>query len=75
MQYDLARMVYHPPTSEQRKTYEAINAAFIQLADTLSSLLPDTADSTLAMRQVEMSRMYCNAAIALEECPLYVRPA
>lgn len=57
---------YHAPTPEQRETYEQINAAFIECALEVSTLLPDGPGKTVAIRKLADARMAANAAVALE---------
>lgn len=57
---------YHAPTPEQRETYEQINAAFVECAKKVASLMPDGPGRTVAIRALSDARMKCNASIALE---------
>jgi len=57
---------YHPPTPEQRETYEFINLAFQQCALKITTLLPNGPGKTAAMRKLADARMAANAAVALE---------
>lgn len=56
---------YHPPTAEQRDTYEAINQAFIEAASKIIPLLPDGPGKTVAVRKLADARMAANASVAL----------
>jgi hypothetical protein len=56
---------YHPPTPDQRMTYERINAAFIDLAIEIAPFLPDGPGKTAAIRKLADARMAANAAVAL----------
>lgn len=68
--YRKSRLRYHPPTEAQRLVYETINDAFCEMVPKLCEVLPDTADSMVALRQIELARMACNAALALADEPL-----
>lgn len=57
---------YHPPTPEERETYEAINHLFITCAHGVATLLPDGPGKTVAIRALSEARMKANAAIALK---------
>ena len=56
---------YHPPTPEQRGTYEEINAAFVECAKKIAPLLPGGPGKTVAVRKLSDARMSANAAVAL----------
>ncbi|HKX32094.1 MAG TPA: hypothetical protein VJ302_30690 [Blastocatellia bacterium] len=57
---------YHPPTPEQRETYEQINAVFIECAEKINALMPAGPGHTVAIRKLADARMAANAAVALE---------
>lgn len=57
---------YHPPTPEQRATYELINAAFIGCAQVIAAHMPEGPGRTAAIRALANARMQANAAVALE---------
>lgn len=57
---------YHPPTEEQRRTYELINQAFVQCAESIAPLLPEGPGRTVAIRALSDARMKANTAVALE---------
>ena len=60
---------YHAPFGDQAKRYELIRAAGLILAQTIQELAPESAEKTTAIRRVQESVMYANAAIACNESP------
>lgn len=57
--------VYHPPTEQARHLHAMINGEAEQLAVRFNGALPASAETTLAIRALQESRMWANAAVAL----------
>lgn len=59
---------YHPPTEDQRFTYERINDAFLGLVEFLWEIIPPenqgSPDKTYALRKLSDARMAANMAVA-----------
>lgn len=58
--------MYHAPTEEQIPKYKAINDAAKAYAQVILANAPVCADRTSAFRKLRDSRMWANAAVALE---------
>ena len=68
MQTDIENwFTYHPPTGTQPERYEKIRAAAKQLALTIDSCCPESADKTAAMRKLREAVMTANQSIACNE--------
>jgi hypothetical protein len=57
---------YQKATPDQEKAYAAIREAGIAFAKVLLDYVPDCADRSTAMRTLRETRMWANAAVALE---------
>ena len=55
---------YHAPKPWQPELYTAIRGKAKELAELIESACPDSAECVLALRKVEESVMWANAAIA-----------
>ena len=59
------RMGYHPVASSgQKQVYEANRSYFIQLANYLVTLGPDTREKSLALTALQEALMWANAHVA-----------
>lgn len=68
MAIDLENMfTYHRPTPDQGDRYNRLRAAAKTYAEAIDSICPDSAEKTLAIRDVQRASMMANAAIALNE--------
>lgn len=70
MRIDLDNLfTYHPPFGTQLERYQAIRAAAKVFAEAIIRDTPESAEQTLAIRDVQRATMMANAAIALNEKP------
>lgn len=59
------RMGYHPVAGDrQRQVYEANRSYFIQLANYITTLGPDTREKSLALTALQEALMWTNAHVA-----------
>jgi hypothetical protein len=58
---------YHDSTARQVARYEFLRAAAKTYAEVIDQTVPDSAEKTLAIRDVQRSLMMANAAIACNE--------
>lgn len=56
---------YHAPTTEQVATYGAVRRAALDFAHVILTSCPESAERTLALRDVQRAVMMANASIAL----------
>jgi hypothetical protein len=59
--------VYHAPKGDQADRYVKIREAAKTLAFTIQECAPESAEQTLALRDVQRAVMMANAAIAINE--------
>lgn len=65
---DLERLfTYHPPIGNQPERYEHLRRKGHELAALIQDLAPDSAERTIAVRNVREAVMWANAAIACNE--------
>ncbi len=57
--------VYHSPTPEALQLHNTINEQTLNLANWLNTILPRSAEVTLAIRALQEARHWANAAVAL----------
>lgn len=57
---------YHPPSEEDKVTYDIINETFLIAAWRINDLLPPGPGATVAIRKLADARMAANAAVALK---------
>ena len=62
-----ASFTYHRPHGDQPQRYEALRAKAKELAEIIVELCPGSAETTLAIRQVENDVMWANKSIAVNE--------
>jgi hypothetical protein len=68
MQIDLEQIFdYHESTPEQTERYVALRSAAIAYAGMILAMCPDSAERTLAIRDVQRALMMANASIACNE--------
>ena len=67
MEVELVEFIftYHPPSPEQRATYDGLTAEFLRLALHVNAALPEGPGKTVAIRKLAEARMAANAAVAL----------
>lgn len=58
---------YHRPTGDQPARYEKINAACLAAAIVINETCPESAEKTLAIRDLQRARMMANCSIAVNE--------
>lgn len=58
---------YHGPDSEQVIRYNAINKAAKAFARAVLENCPDSRERSVALTEIQSSRMFANASIALEK--------
>lgn len=58
---------YYPPIKDQHRRYAALTDAFKDLALVIEAACPSSAERTLCIRKLQESRMWANAAIAINE--------
>lgn len=58
---------YHEPKGDQVERYEIMRKRGLTLAKGILKACPESAERTLAIRQVEVAIMWANAAIARNE--------
>jgi hypothetical protein len=58
---------YHPPQNDQVERYQRIRDAALAFAGEILSCAPESAERTLAIRDVQRASMMANAAIAIHE--------
>ncbi len=56
--------IYHPPTDDTKRRYDAINKATNDFLRVILRTAPDCADRSAALRTVRTARMEANSAIA-----------
>ena len=62
---NVRRMSYHPVAGEQQQqVYEANRSYFIQLADYITTLGPNTREKSLALTALQEALMWTNAHVA-----------
>jgi hypothetical protein len=59
--------VYHPPIGDQEQRYQMLRDAALELAKLMIEKTPYSREQTLAVRKLEESVMWANAAIARNE--------
>lgn len=62
----LVNFKYHPPSDEQRSTYENLRSLYRTMAQSIESYVPAGREQALAMTKLEESMMWANAGIARE---------
>lgn len=63
---------YHAPTGSQPARYERIREMAREFASFIAGSTPASAEQTLALRALQQSVMWANAAIAINEVKSYV---
>lgn len=63
----LDRFAYHKPLAGTVTVHEAVRAAYMELADALNSLLPESREKSLALTTLQESSMWVHAAIAMQD--------
>lgn len=58
---------YQAPTDNQVLRMQAINTAIKAVRDEIMMNVPECADRSTAIRELRLVRIWCNAAIALED--------
>ena len=58
---------YHAPHGDQVERYAAIREAAQSFAEVVVMLTPESAEQTLAIRQIHSAMMQANSAIAVNE--------
>lgn len=58
---------YHAPNSEQKAKYDRLTNAFYELALLVDELCPDSREKSLAITNLQISKMFANASIAINE--------
>ncbi len=58
---------YHPPKEDQAERYQAIRAAFGELAFLLNTSCPASRELSVAMTHLETASFFANEAIARNE--------
>lgn len=61
----LDQFAYHPATPETAPMHAGVRDAFRDLVPVLWDLIPDGPEKTLVFRQLQISQMYANLAVAL----------
>ncbi len=72
MKYNTDRLKYHAPDAVRRNNHEHIDAAFVELVEELSNLVPTSSDSTQLYRTIEEARMKAHLCVALQGVPMYI---
>lgn len=70
--YNINRLHYHKPTTNQTLLYDRIHGILKSTAVQLDLLLPEGQDKTLVFHQLEVLRMLANKSVALEDIPMFV---
>ena len=61
------RFVYHPPTTDSRKTKHAqVTAACLKLAQEICLLCPEGRGLSTALTKIEEARMWANQSLACD---------
>jgi hypothetical protein len=58
---------YYAPTEDQVKTMQAVNEKIRAAYEAVNSLIPPSADRTLAIRKLQEARMWANCAIVMAD--------
>lgn len=61
------RFRYHPPKGDQAVRYGRIRGDALLFAEVIDDTVPDSPEKDIAMRKLEESVMWANAAIARNE--------
>ena len=61
-----AAFTYHPPGGDQPERYERLRQEAKVFAHSLFRMCPESAERTLALRELENAVMWANKSIALE---------
>lgn len=64
------RFGFHPATDETRDKHVHVREAFIDLANDLTLLLPESREKSLAFTALQEAAMWSNASIACNLAPL-----
>ncbi|ALA07219.1 putative phosphomannomutase [Brevibacillus phage SecTim467] len=68
MKYDVDNIfTYHPPKEGQPEKYTELRAEAKKLANIVLGLCPNSAERTLALRNIEQAMFWANASIARNE--------
>lgn len=65
------RFGFHPATDITRPMHESIRAKYIELAEFLDVILPDSREKSLAFTALQEAAMWSNASVACNLAPLH----
>lgn len=63
------RFGFHPATDETRGLHQGVRQNFIDLAERLAEMLPESREKSLAFTALQEAAMWSNAAVACNLAP------
>lgn len=67
---DLKRtFISHPAHGNQRERYEKLHAQFLQTAELVTELSPESREQSLAITSLQQALLWACGAIAINEAP------